>query len=182
MVNNPSSDAIGDTTLSPSFKYLFLLLQFAQVPPFMIPFLFSFIRYTASSACLLYAYLSSSGFNGITTGFIFIAPSYNFFDSFIISAISLSPNRFIYLFACICINITFTAACMYACLFLLFVTQDYFIFFCICFSMHVSFFVGNGSFLLALLYESPSMLDCNNPTYVPVLYIIVLHKSLSSLS
>ena len=130
-MNKPSRKTVGDATLSPSFKYIFWLLPFVQVLPLMIPFLFSLMRLTDSSACLLSAYVSSSGSNVITADFTGIATSSNYFNYFIIADISLSPNKAINFFSCICVNITLTSAWMYSCLCVLFVISYYFIKSCI---------------------------------------------------
>ena len=47
---NSSRDTVGDVILSTSFKYIFCLLQFAQVLPLIIIFIFSFMRFAVSSA------------------------------------------------------------------------------------------------------------------------------------
>ena len=47
VVNNPYRNTVGDATLSPSLKYLFYLLPFAQVLPLMIPFIFPFLVFVA---------------------------------------------------------------------------------------------------------------------------------------
>ena len=51
--NRASKDTVGDEILSPSFKYLFCSIQSAHVLFLIIPFLFSYIRLTASSDLFL---------------------------------------------------------------------------------------------------------------------------------
>ena len=135
MANKPSSNIVGDATLSTSFKYIFWLLPFSKVLPLTIPFSFYFMGFMAFSACLLYVSIILSGFHGITTGFSRIAPSSNCLNYFIVSAIAISLNNLIYFFACVCINISFTASSVYACVFVLFTILDSFIISCI-FSSH----------------------------------------------
>ena len=148
----------------------------------MIPFIFSFMVFTASSCSLLSASVSSSGLNGIITSFPGITHSSNFLNPFIIATIALSPNNLITLFACICINILFAAACVYACVFLLFITSDYFIISCIFFFTHVLLFMNYCRCLLTIFRDFPSMLGCNHSTPVTYFYLIVLIKSFSSTS
>ena len=178
VVDKPSRDTLSDATLSPSFKCLFWLIQFAQVLPLMIPFIFYFMRFTASSACLLSTSISSSVFNGITTRFHIISPSFHCLNYFIIAAISISPNNLINLFLCIYINITFTAALMYAYVFLLFIISNSFIISCIFFFTYVPLFMINCICLIKIFYAFQSMIGFNRSTPFPEFYLLVPLKSL----
>ena len=93
VMNNPSSNTIDNNTLYPSFKYLFWLIPFVQVILLTIPLLFSFSKFTNSSACLIFAFAISSRFNWITTVFIGIPLSSNFLNYFIIAGITLLPKN-----------------------------------------------------------------------------------------
>ena len=113
VANKSSNKTVGDATLSPSLKYIFYLFPFVKVLPLMVPLIYLFMGFIASSVCLLSSYVSSLVFIVITKSFPGIYHSSNCFNYFIIADIVLSPNNFITFFAYICVNITFIAAYMY---------------------------------------------------------------------
>ena len=92
VVNSASSNTVGDAIISTWLKYIFCVLTFVQVFPFMIPSIFFFIRFTASNAFYLSERDSISGFIAAMNYFTGISPSSIFFNLLTISTTDISPN------------------------------------------------------------------------------------------
>ena len=99
--------------LSPLFKICLWSLPFAHVLTFMVPYLFFFIRFTASSAFYFSELDSTSGSISAMKLFPGIDPSSNYFNYFTIDATTISPNILKPLDDWIYVNITFTTTFMY---------------------------------------------------------------------
>ena len=115
VVNSASSDTFGNAIFYPLIKFCLWLLPFSNVIPFMVPSLLFIIRFTASSAFSLSKHDSKYGLIAQMKLFPGMAPSYNCFNPFTISANALLPNSLKPLYAFICLNIAFTSLFIYVC-------------------------------------------------------------------
>ena len=104
VVRSASKDTVGEDIDSSSLMYIFCLLPFAQVRPFIFPFLFSFIKFTASNAIFLSSYDNDFMSMGVTTCFPFIGPLSSCESSLYMAAKARSPNNLKPLFADICVK------------------------------------------------------------------------------
>ena len=113
VVNMASNETIGGDIFSPSFKYFSCLMSLSHVLSFVWKYLFSLMIFTESRACIFYFSCRHLESIGINNGLPFSVPLSICWNYFTVPATAISPNILTPSFVYICVNITFSASCIY---------------------------------------------------------------------